>query len=245
MDNSIRLEYLEAMGVKSWVSRQSPEIDSQTMASHTENIESTVMARLIEETPPILNQQVETSDNWHDLELEVSQCQKCELCQSRTQTVFGSGNQQADWMLIGEAPGETEDLLGQPFVGEAGLLFTEMLRALGLARDSVFIANILKCRPPSNRDPKVDEISTCQPYLQRQISLVQPKIILAVGRVAAQNLLNTHESLAKLRGKVHTLENIPLVVVYHPAYLLRFLNQKCKAWQDLQLALSTYNKTKI
>jgi len=266
MDNSTRLEYLQAMGIKSWVLRESPETHRQPVINLAEKVDATVIERQVKETLSDLNLPIETAipemvstpspstmplettikpDNWQDLEREVSQCQKCELSQTRTQTVFGTGNHQADWMLIGEAPGETEDLHGKPFVGEAGFLLTEMLRSLGLQREQVFIANILKCHPPNNRDPKVKEISTCQAYLQRQIALVQPKIILAVGRIAAQNLLNTHDSLAKLRGKVYTLENIPLVVVYHPAYLLRFLNQKRKAWQDLQLALSTYNNTKI
>jgi DNA polymerase len=140
---------------------------------------------------------------------------------------------------VGEAPGQHEDEQGLPFVGNAGLLLTEMLRATGLSREEVFITNILKCRPPSNRDPHADEVESCNDYLQRQQKLIQPKIILAIGRIAAQTLLKTDEPLAKLRGKVHTFNNTPVVVVYHPAYLLRSLSEKRKAWLDLQLAIQT------
>ena len=186
---------------------------------------------------------VET-DSWPQLEAEVSNCQQCSLCQTRTQTVFGTGNQQADWMFIGEAPGEQEDLQGKPFVGTAGTLLTEMIRAMGLSREQVFIANILKCRPPNNRDPKVDEVRACRRFLNRQIALVKPKIIIAVGRIAAHNLLNRDDSLAKLRSIVHQHQNIPLIVIYHPAYLLRKLTEKRAAWQDLQFALKTYQDIK-
>jgi DNA polymerase len=185
-------------------------------------------------------QSSQPADNWQDLQTEVQNCRLCALCNSRTQTVFGSGNQQADWLIIGEAPGEQEDQQGQPFVGVAGQLLTEMLRAIGLSREQVFIANILKCRPPNNRDPHVDEIKRCKAYLLRQQQLIQPKIILAVGRIAAQTLLETHDALTKLRGRVHTFNNTPLVVVYHPAYLLRSLPEKRKAWQDLQFAKQTF-----
>ena len=180
-----------------------------------------------------------TTDSWDALQAEVANCTKCALCTTRTQTVFGSGNKQADWMLVGEAPGQHEDEQGLPFVGNAGLLLTEMLRAIGLTREEVFITNILKCRPPNNRDPLADEVESCNDYLQRQQKLIQPKIILAVGRIAAQTLLKTDEPLARLRGKVHTFNNTPVVVVYHPAYLLRSLPEKRKAWLDLQLAIQT------
>ena len=180
-----------------------------------------------------------TTDNWDVLQAEVSNCTKCALCATRAQTVFGSGNKHADWMLVGEAPGQHEDEQGLPFVGNAGLLLTEMLRAIGLTREEVFITNILKCRPPNNRDPHADEVESCNNYLQRQQKLIQPKIILAVGRIAAQTLLKTDAPLAKLRGKVHTFNNTPVVVVYHPAYLLRSLSEKRKAWLDLQLAIQT------
>ncbi|NOV30847.1 uracil-DNA glycosylase [Methylomonas sp. ZR1] len=179
---------------------------------------------------------------WRDLQLEVSLCQACSLCKTRTQTVFGVGNKQASWMLIGEAPGQNEDLQGEPFVGKAGQLLTEMLRAIGLKREEVYIANILKCRPPNNRDPQAEEVAACNRFLQQQIELIQPKIILAVGRIAAQSLLTTQQPLAKLRGVQHQLHDIPLIVIHHPAYLLRSLLEKAKAWSDLQFALSVYQK---
>ncbi|WP_374089855.1 uracil-DNA glycosylase family protein [Methylomicrobium lacus] len=181
---------------------------------------------------------------WDELQATVAACTLCDLCKTRTQTVFGSGNRNAEWMLIGEAPGQQEDLQGAPFVGPAGQLLTEMLRAIGLDRDEVYIANILKCRPPGNRDPRPEEAENCRPYLERQIALIRPKIILAVGRIAAQTLLRTDAPVSKLRGKVHTLNQTPLVVVYHPSYLLRSMLEKKKAWLDLQLALNTYQNNK-
>ncbi|MDD1622016.1 MAG: uracil-DNA glycosylase [Methylococcaceae bacterium] len=181
-----------------------------------------------------------TDHAWTDLQHEVASCRACGLCETRTQTVFGVGNKHATWMLIGEAPGQNEDLQGEPFVGRAGQLLTEMLRAIGLKREEVYIANMLKCRPPNNRDPQADEVAACHNFLQRQIALLQPKIILAVGRIAAQNLLKTQQPLAKLRGVRHQLDNIPLIVIHHPAYLLRSLPEKAKAWEDLQFAMSVY-----
>lgn len=180
--------------------------------------------------------------DWDNLQQTVAQCRNCSLCETRTQTVFGSGSRQAQWLLIGEAPGQQEDLQGAPFVGSAGKLLTEMLRAIGLSRDEVYIANVLKCRPPNNRDPKPEEIAACNAYLQQQIHLLQPRIILAVGRIAAHHLLQTDASLGKLRGKVHKFNNIPLIVVYHPAYLLRSLPEKRKTWQDLQMAMRFYEE---
>ena len=175
---------------------------------------------------------------WDELRATVSGCTRCPLHESRTQTVFGVGNPEADWMIIGEAPGAEEDRRGEPFVGRAGKLLDEMLRAIGEARSSVFIANILKCRPPNNRDPKADEAAACRSYLERQIALVGPKIILAVGRIAAQQLLETDAPVGRMRGTVHRLGDIPLVVTYHPAYLLRSPSQKRKSWDDLCLASS-------
>jgi DNA polymerase len=157
---------------------------------------------------------------------------------TRTQTVFGVGSPDADWMLIGEAPGAEEDRRGEPFVGRAGKLLDEMLRALGMSRDEVFIANILKCRPPNNRDPAQSEAEACRSHLDRQIELVGPRLILAVGRIAAQQLLGSGEPVGRLRGRVHRLEKqgVPVVVTYHPAYLLRTPAQKREAWKDLCLA---------
>jgi len=178
---------------------------------------------------------------WDELQAAVSQCRLCELHGARTQTVFGIGHRGADWLIIGEAPGKDEDLQGEPFVGRAGQLLNAMLLAVGLQREQVYIANILKCRPPNNRDPKADEVACCEAYLARQIALIRPRIILAVGRIAAQNLLKTDTPIGKLRGRVHHYSDtgIPVVATYHPAYLLRSPLEKAKAWRDLQLALST------
>jgi len=175
---------------------------------------------------------------WDGLEREVAGCTQCQLHQTRTQTVFGVGNRTAQWMIIGEAPGADEDRQGEPFVGKAGLLLNQMLRAVGLARSDVYIANILKCRPPGNRDPGPAEVGACSAHLSRQIALIRPGLILAVGRIAAQNLLDQDQPVGKLRGVVHEFgaSKIPVVVTYHPAYLLRSQSQKRKAWSDLCLA---------
>ena len=167
----------------------------------------------------------------------VAQCQACKLCDGRRNTVFGVGDQQADWLIVGEAPGENEDLQGEPFVGQAGKLLDNMLKALGLDRSSkVYIANVLKCRPPGNRNPEPEEVAQCEPFLRRQVQLLQPKIILAMGRFAVQALLGTSEPIGKLRGRAHDYLGVPVVVTYHPAYLLRNLPDKAKAWADLCLA---------
>lgn len=175
--------------------------------------------------------------NWAQLESRVAQCTACELHKTRTQTVFGIGLQTAKLMVIGEAPGADEDRKGEPFVGRAGKLLTAMLGAIGLKREQVYIANILKCRPPENRDPRVEESQRCAAYLQRQIALVNPQVIMAVGAVAAHNLLQSDEPVGRLRAQSHQLNGIPVVVSYHPAYLLRSPEQKAKAWQDLQRAV--------
>jgi DNA polymerase len=181
--------------------------------------------------------------DWAALQARVADCTRCTLCGTRTQTVFGVGDTAADWMMIGEAPGENEDRQGEPFVGQAGKLLDNMLLSLGLARGAnVYIANILKCRPPGNRDPQPDEVAQCEPYLKRQVELVKPKVIVALGRFAAQSLLKTEASIASLRGRVHTYEGVPVIVTYHPAYLLRSLSEKSKAWTDLCLALSAYRQ---
>jgi len=180
--------------------------------------------------------------DWDALAARVAGCTACELHQGRTQTVFGVGARQAQWMIIGEAPGAEEDRQGEPFVGRAGQLLNNMLLAVGLKREQVYIANILKCRPPNNRDPRPEEVACCEPYLARQVALLQPRIVLAVGRIAAQNLLKTDSSLARLRGQVfHYGEaQVPVVVTYHPAYLLRSPREKRKAWEDLQFAMRLY-----
>jgi len=183
----------------------------------------------------------EESD-WIRLEREVPACTACALHKSRTRTVLGVGDRHAHWLLVGEAPGAEEDRLGEPFVGQAGRLLDNMLAAIGLARgENVYIANVLKCRPPGNRNPEPEEVARCSPFLERQVALIQPKIILAMGRFAAQTLLASDATIASLRGRVHRYAGVPLVVTYHPAYLLRNLPDKSKAWSDLLLARRTLN----
>jgi uracil-DNA glycosylase len=177
---------------------------------------------------------------WIELKPAVAACTACSLHESRTQTVFGVGDESADWMLIGEAPGAEEDRLGDPFVGQAGKLLDNMLASIGLTRrKNVYIANVLKCRPPGNRNPEPEEVAKCSPFLQQQIQLVGPKLIVAMGRFAAQTLLASDASVASLRGKVHQYAGVPLIVTYHPAYLLRNLPDKAKAWEDLVFARKT------
>ncbi len=177
---------------------------------------------------------------WSELKQAVSACTDCRLHETRTQTVFGVGDEQADWLLVGEGPGAEEDKLGEPFVGQAGKLLDNMLAAISLKRgQNVYIANTVKCRPPGNRNPEPDEVVACEPYLTRQIALVRPKLIIALGKVAAQRLLATDHSIASLRGKLHQAQGIPLIVTYHPAYLLRSLPDKAKAWEDLCFAVRT------
>ncbi|KVT44585.1 uracil-DNA glycosylase [Burkholderia ubonensis] len=184
--------------------------------------------------------------DWDALAARVADCTRCRLCEKRTNTVFGVGDREADWMLIGEAPGENEDKQGEPFVGQAGKLLDNMLQSLSLERGAnVYIANVIKCRPPGNRNPEPDEVARCEPYLQRQVALVKPKLIVALGRFAAQTLLKTDASIASLRGRVHTYEGVPVIVTYHPAYLLRSLQDKSKAWADLCLARDTFRGAAI
>jgi DNA polymerase len=193
---------------------------------------------------PVARQIQPLAGDWGTLREQVAACVACELCKTRTQTVFGVGNTQAEWLVIGEAPGAEEDRQGEPFVGRAGQLLNAMLLAVGRPRETVFIANILKCRPPGNRDPKPDEVAKCLPFLEQQIGLLKPKLMLAVGRIAAQNLLGTDAPLARLRGKLHHFgaAGTPLVITYHPAYLLRTPGDKRKAWEDLKFARATYAK---
>ncbi len=180
---------------------------------------------------------------WTEIKQAVPACTACGLHKSRTQTVFGVGDENADWMLIGEAPGAEEDRLGEPFVGQAGKLLDNMLAAIDLKRgENVYIANVLKCRPPGNRNPEPDEVAKCTPFLKRQIALIQPKLIIAMGRFAAQTLLASDATIASLRGKVYRYEGVPLIVTYHPAYLLRNLPDKAKAWADLVFAKKTMAK---
>ena len=182
--------------------------------------------------------------DWPALQAAVAGCEACGLCKTRRNTVFGVGDTQTDWMIVGEAPGENEDLQGEPFVGAAGQLLDNMLRAVGRSRSGegakgAYIANVLKCRPPANRNPQPQEVAQCEPYLARQVALVKPKIIVAMGRFAVQSLLRTEEPIGRLRGRVHRYEGVPVIVTYHPAYLLRTPADKAKAWEDLCLAMET------
>ncbi len=235
--------YLDAMGIQVWqprgaVAEGQPPVPAPDTTAHKQD-QVSVSKPSITTAPAMDLLDVEAMD-WNRLQQAVAQCTRCGLHETRTRTVFGAGDPKARWLLVGEAPGEEEDRQGLPFVGRAGNLLSAMLQAVGLQRDQVYIANILKCRPPGNRDPHSDEVHCCTPYLQRQVALLQPRLILAVGRVAAQHLLQTDKPIGKLRGKVHAYgeAQIPLVATYHPAYLLRSPAEKRKAWEDLLLALS-------
>jgi len=228
MDENQRKWYLQSMGVQLWVARDAVEAEVVKVSKEVEQV-STAKTNNI----PV------NELGWDALQTQVAACQACELHKGRTQTVFGVGNQQADLLIIGEAPGAEEDRKGEPFVGRAGKLLNLMLEAIGLNRSEVYIANILKCRPPGNRDPQSEEVNCCTPFLTRQIHLLQPKLILAVGRIAAHNLLKTTSPLGRLRGKPYQYGEMgtPLIVTYHPAYLLRNPRDKSKAYHDLQMVV--------
>jgi uracil-DNA glycosylase len=208
--NSQKLNYLHAMGIQAW------------------QLKNIVVTK-------------KDDDLWQSLRQCVAQCTACGLHKTRTQTVFGVGNRQADLMLIGEAPGFHEDKQGEPFVGRAGQLLNAMLQAIELERNTVYIANILKCRPPNNRDPLPEEVELCTSFLEKQIALIRPKLLVALGRIASHYLLNTKSSLGQIRSKIHTFGQLktPLIVTYHPAYLLRNPSDKKKAYQDIQLIYNT------
>ena len=235
MDSATRRRYLDAMGIDVYVRRDLP---SAPPAASTPAIVSD-LGELDVAAP-------ESTLDWDALAAKVAACERCELHRTRTQTVFARGDRGARWMVVGEAPGAEEDRQGEPFVGRAGQLLDMMLKGLGLARGEVYIANVLKCRPPGNRDPSPDEARHCRGYLDRQIELVAPTLILAVGRIAAQNLLGTDTPLGKLRGRVHELgpARRPVVVTYHPAYLLRSPSEKRKAWADLVFAQQAFQQAR-
>jgi len=260
--NSRQLHYLRSMDIDVWQRRELSHAMDSTIAevrSSTTDAAATTSKQIssAESQPSMQVTKIPVAEvvrnraasvpleTWSDVEQAVRSCTSCALHASRTQTVFGVGNRSAQWMVIGEAPGAEEDRKGEPFVGRAGQLLNAMLLAIGLQREQVFIANILKCRPPNNRDPGPEEVDCCMPYLQRQIELVNPRLILCVGRIAAQNLLATDTPIGKLRGTVHHLgaQRKPVIVTYHPAYLLRSPNEKRKAWADLQLAMQVFDST--
>lgn len=229
--------YLDALGIPLWVLR-SPAAAEAAPAATAEPVPEAVSEAVPEPAPQALEHRARA---WRRLEQQVTQCTACELARGRTRTVFGVGNHDAELLVIGEAPGAEEDRQGLPFVGRAGRLLDAMLLAIGYRREEVYIANIVKCRPPGNRDPRPEEAAACAGYLAQQIALLQPAAILALGRVAAQNLLHSDARIGALRGRVHHHGEaaIPLVATYHPAYLLRSPQEKRKAWHDLQLLQRT------
>lgn len=232
-----RRAYLTALEIPVWVPRQTSVAPPASAMSAPANVANSAsahpapidvpLARPLPVPPPI---------DWPTLKAAVAGCTACSLHGTRTQTVFGVGNENADWLFIGEAPGADEDRQGEPFVGRAGQLLNAMLFAMGLKREEVYIANVLKCRPPNNRDPQGEEVARCEPFLVHQIDLIKPKLIVAMGRFAAHSLLKTEQALSQLRGQRLSFHGTPLIVTYHPAYLLRNPIDKRKAWTDLQLA---------
>jgi len=231
-----RRQYLDALGITCWETRQAtgtlPLEGSETPVGHT--VPEIIPARP-DGAEHASNVESDSRD-WAALEAAVRSCTKCSLHATRTQTVFGVGDRRARWMFIGEAPGGDEDRQGEPFVGRAGQLLNAILFAIGLKREEVYIANVLKCRPPGNRDPQPEEVTRCEPYLLRQIELIKPRLIVALGRHAAHSLLKTEVPLGKLRGQRLSYHGTPLIVTYHPAYLLRNPADKRKVWEDLCLA---------
>ena len=250
-----RNQILKEMGITRWVLRDDPaeavvssNVDDGRDAQDA-SLESVASPRVRADPQPQsqspqkpdparLQKPVSDFTTLEALDQEVSNCTRCQLAQSRTQTVFGSGPEQADWMFIGEAPGQQEDRQGKPFVGRAGQLLTQMVAALDTTREQVYIANTLKCRPPENRDPLPEELQACEAYLLGQIALVKPKVLVALGRISAQALLKSDQPLGRLRGEVYQYgpAKLPLIVTYHPAYLLRKPADKSKVWTDLLLA---------
>jgi uracil-DNA glycosylase len=231
-----RRRYLAAMGIEIWPTKSGEAPAASALSARAVSQSDQAQPETGDFSSSCLDLKSVSQLNWHDLQRAVSVCTQCDLHLKRTQTVFGVGNTHADLLVVGEAPGATEDQQGQPFVGRAGKLLDAMLAAINFERNQVFIANIVKCRPPDNRDPSGGEAAACRAYLERQIDLIEPKVILAVGRIAAQSLLEIDLPIGKLRGTVHLMpqRGLPLIVTYHPAYLLRSPKDKAKAWQDLK-----------
>lgn len=219
-------------------------VRGQALAHVTEPVHSTVAGHVPSVSVTDRRATILKMD-WQELKLVVAGCTACELHAARNKTVFGVGDEKASWLFVGEGPGADEDMQGEPFVGQAGKLLDNMLAAIDLKRGSdVYIANIVKCRPPKNRNPESGEAASCEPYLTRQIALMQPRLIVALGKVAAQNLLGTDASIVSLRGRVHRYQAIPVIITYHPAYLLRNLTDKARAWEDLCFARETMAELK-
>jgi uracil-DNA glycosylase family 4 len=229
-----QLGMLEAMGIKLFqpaITEEAPPpaVPAAPIARAAQSVEPAARS-------PTMQPAIELLE-WDALAGAVTACRACPLCDGRANAVFGIGNRQADWLIVGEPPDENEEQQGEPFVGQAGKLLDNMLKALRLDRGSqVYITNVMKCRPPGNRNPRPEEVAQCEPFLRRQVQLLQPKIILAMGRFAVQSLLGTTEAIGTLRGRAHQYCGVPVVVTYHPAYLLRNLPHKANAWADLCFA---------
>ena len=223
---------LDLMGIALWVDRNAP-----AAAPEFGEVPVAVPAARREPAPEA---------EWESLRQQVLACTRCGLHKGRTQAVFGVGNRVADWLFVGEAPGRDEDRQGEPFVGRAGKLLNSMIMAMGMKREDVYIANINKCRPPENREPRPEEADACRPYLERQIAMIRPRLIVALGKVAAQNLLKVETPIGRMRGQRHEYPNpkVPVVVTYHPAYLLRSPREKSKVWQDLCFAMNIYKESR-
>jgi DNA polymerase len=225
--NNPKLHYMDALGIQTWQLRSSEISQNVEICSPTETLNEP------------------QTDVWNTLHANIALCTACGLNKTRTQPVFGVGNRQARLMIIGEAPGFYEDKAGEPFVGRAGQLLNAMLQSINIKREEVYIANILKCRPPNNRDPLPNEVELCTPFLKKQIALVNPTLLLGLGRIAAHYLLNTKTSLGKLRGQLMEYNNIPLLITYHPAYLLRNPSDKRKTFEDLQLVVKMLDRHSV
>jgi DNA polymerase len=254
MKTAKRKQVLKALEIETWVPRGAEPVAAETAAPVVEESKTEPRGRgrprlspaaeavaapaaVVSKSAVVSRTDYVAPTDWEGLRAAVKSCERCKLCPTRTQTVFGTGNEQASLMVVGEGPGADEDASGQPFVGRAGKLLDEMLKSIGRSRnDNVFIANVVKCRPPGNRDPEADEAEACRPFLEQQIKLVKPKMILALGRIAAQHLLQTDEPLSRLRGPIHAYgpDKTPLFITYHPAYLMRSPREKAKSWDDLK-----------
>jgi DNA polymerase len=235
--HNCRFHYLHAMGIQVWKRRSPPIVPAATPQVNQPTAHNPPASPSMPSTTTLFT---EAPPDWSTLQHQVAICQACALHQTRTQTVFGIGCQSADWLFIGEAPGEEEDKQGIPFVGPAGKLFDHMLDAMQLEKNTIYLTNVLKCHPPRNRNPKVKEITSCSLFLQHQIQLIQPKLIVALGAVAARHLLAVKNNVGELRGQYFRYMNIPLIATYHPAFLLRRPLEKRQAWQDLQFILRTF-----
>src|SRR5437899_1998472 len=229
-----RVKYAREMGLGDFYRCEPSEIRQlETLQPITSHVETRHAASQTADALPVLNKSAALTDILAD----IGDCTRCRLHKGRTKLVFGVGNVNADIMFVGEGPGADEDVQGEPFVGRAGQLLNNMIAAMGLKRSDVYIANVVKCRPPQNRTPEKDECDTCSPFLMRQIEVIRPKVIVALGAVAAKNLLAVNESMANLRGRWYDFKGARLVVTYHPAYLLRDPRQKKEAWKDLQMVM--------